>query len=103
MKDRNEGDLQVWWIPQIPGKAFKVDVTSVEEGVKIMDVLADYDSFQYKNNIKPDYSNAGGLAMWSLDHDGDGTPGWEDWYIDDGRHFFDDPRDFINYKNEEQS
>jgi hypothetical protein len=57
----NIGDMRVWWIPQIPGKAFRVPVASLEEGVKLLIVLADYDLFQYKNRIKPDYSNAGGI------------------------------------------
>lgn len=72
--------MQVWWIPQIPMEAFCVDVGSVAEGVKLMDVLADYDAFQLKHNVKPDYCNIGGLRQWSEDSDGDGTPGWVDWY-----------------------
>jgi len=67
--------LQVWWIPQVPMKAFTVDVNSVAEGVKIMDVLADYDSFQFENNVKPDYSNMGGISQWSDDY------GWESWHV----------------------
>lgn len=74
------GDLNVWWVPQVPMKAFSVDVSSVAEGVKVMDVLAEYDLFQWKNNVKPDYSNAGGLRRWVENSDGEGTPGWEDWY-----------------------
>ncbi|MEA7581151.1 hypothetical protein ONJ87_28130, partial [Salmonella enterica subsp. enterica serovar Anatum] len=31
---------------------------------RVMDALADYDAFQYDNNIKPDYCNANGLEMW---------------------------------------
>lgn len=75
--------LQVWWIPQVPMKAFTVDVSSVTEGVKIMEVLAHYDAFQFDNNIKPDYCNAGGLQQWNEDSDGEGTPGWNDWYDED--------------------
>ncbi len=56
--------LRVWHIPQIPGKPFFVDVSSVEEGVRMMSALDDYDAFQYENNIKPDYSNANGLQMF---------------------------------------
>ena len=67
-----KGDLQVWWIPQVPGKPFTVDVASVEEGEKIMNALANYDLFQYANHIKPDYANAGGLNIWT------GTE-WESW------------------------
>lgn len=72
--------LQVWWIPQVPMKAFTVDVSSVEEGVKLMNVLADYDAFQYENRVKGDYCNAGGINQWSDDADGEGNPGWERWY-----------------------
>lgn len=71
------GDLQVWWIPQVPGKPFKVSVSSVAEGVKIMDTLAKYDLFQFKHHIKPDYSNAGGLQRWC--DNGPNREKWEDW------------------------
>ena len=65
--------LRVWWIPQVPGRPFHVPVSSVQEGVRIMDVLAKYDRFQFDNNIKPDYCNAGGLEMWDLNCDGEGV------------------------------
>ncbi len=58
------GQLRVWWIPQVPGKPFHVDVSSFEEGELITKVLADYDQFQFKNNIKPDYCNTGGIQVW---------------------------------------
>jgi hypothetical protein len=80
MSNRKEGDLQVWWVPQVPMKAFEVDVSSIAEAVKVMDVLADYDMFQFENKVKPDYCNAGGLRRWCADSDGEGNPGWEDWY-----------------------
>lgn len=92
--------LKVWWVPQVPMKAFEVPVDSVEEGVKIMDVLGEYDSFQYKNRIKPDYCNAGGINIWKDDCDGAGNPGWVDWYYDDGREWFDDPREYLKWKRE---
>ena len=76
------GDLQVWWIQQIPMEAFTVDVSNVAEGVKILHVLAQYDLFQYEHRVKPDYCNTGGLRRWCADSDGEGTPGWEDWYDD---------------------
>lgn len=75
----NIGDLQVWWIPQVPGTPFLTNVASVAEAVKIMDVLAKYDAFQFEHRIKPDYCNAGGLRQWCADN-GEGEPGWEDWY-----------------------
>jgi hypothetical protein len=78
--------LRVWWVPQVPMNAFYVDVDSVKEGVKIMDILADYDSFQFDNNVKPDYSNVGGLQMFE---DGE----WVDWY--DEETGCDDPMEWL--------
>ncbi len=69
----NEGDLQVWWIPQVPCKAFEVPVKTREEAVLILDTLAYYDLFQLENNIKPDYCNTGGLNVFE---DGE----WSTWY-----------------------
>lgn len=61
--------LRLWWVPQVPMEAFQVDIDSVREGAKLLDVLADYDRFQYDKHIKPDYSNAGGLAIYDEDSD----------------------------------
>ena len=72
--------LRLWWVPQVPMKAFYVDIESVQEGAKLLNVLADYDQFQYDNRIKPDYSNAGGLAIYDeesgewLDFEPDESP-----------------------------
>ena len=63
-KTRQEGDLLVWWIPQVPGKPFEVSVPTREEGRRLLDTLAAYDLFQFKQNIKPDYSNVGGLMVY---------------------------------------
>lgn len=69
------GDLRVWWIPQIPMKAFTTPVESVAQGVWLCDVLAAYDTFQHENNVKPDYCNVGGVERYEEDGDG----GF-DWY-----------------------
>lgn len=83
-----EQKLKVWWIPQIGmGTRFDVPVSSVEEGAKVMDVLADYDAFQFENHVKPDYCNAGGLMQ--LDEDGE----WTDWYDEETGE--DDPRAYV--------
>lgn len=78
--------LKVWWIPQVPGKPFEVEVSSVEEAAKLLTVLADYDAFQFENNIKPDYSNAGGLNELI---DGE----WVSW--EDEKTGEDDPIEFV--------
>jgi len=71
-----EGDLQVWWIPQIPMKAFEYPVGSVDEAVTILEVLALYDLFQFENNVKGDYANVGGLNIFE---EGE----WVNWWNDD--------------------
>ena len=89
--------LRIWWIPQIPGKAFTVMVSSVEEGVKLLDVLADYDDFQLQNNIKPDYSNAGGLQAFDPDDKEEGPGGsWVDWFDEETGE--DNPREYLKNK-----
>lgn len=73
----NEGDLKVWWIPQVPMEPmFEVEVNSVKEAILIIDTLARYDQYQYENNIKPDFCNAGGLLVLE---DGE----WIDWHDED--------------------
>lgn len=89
--------LRVWHIPQVPGKRFIVAVDSVEEGVKLMDTLADYDNFQYENNIKPDFCNVNGLQIWDeglTDQDlieMELDDRWVDWFNDE----YDDPREYL--------
>lgn len=78
--------LRVWWIPQIPGKSFYVAVDTVAEGVKLLDVLAMYDVFQFDNRIKPDYCNAGGLNVFEDDV-------WEDWHSED--YEYDNPKEWL--------
>ena len=73
-KEIKEKKLRVWWIPQIPlNNSFYIEVATPQEAKKVLDILADYDLFQLKNNIKPDYSNAGGLEVFE---DGE----WSEWY-----------------------
>lgn len=65
--------LRVWWIPQVPMKAFYVPVENLVEAKLLLDTLANYDLFQYENRVKPDYCNAGGLHVFE---DGE----WIDWH-----------------------
>ena len=62
--------FKVWWIPQIPMKRFEVDVDTVCAGRKLCAVLADYDRFQFNNNVKPDYCNAGGVVFSHPQYEG---------------------------------
>lgn len=84
-----DGALRVWWIPQMPmSDAFHVDVSSVEEGAKMLEVLAEYDLFQLRHRVKGDYANTGGLEQYCAE---DGS--WEDW--SDEATGEDDPRAFV--------
>lgn len=72
--------LRVWHMPQVGGRdslgnpvAFYVGVADVNEAVHIINMLANYDLFQYNNDIKPDYTNANGLEV---EVDGE----WEEWF-----------------------
>ena len=83
-----EPKLRVWWIPQVPGKPFTAEVSSLEEGRLLLDVLAAYDLFQLAHRIKPDFSNVGGLQAFSEE-----TGDWEDWYDEDGDEITDEKYD----------
>lgn len=86
-----ENKLRVWWIPQVGAinEAFYVPVQSVEEGKKVLDMLATYDAFQLQNRIKPDYSNAGGLQVYNPE-----IADYEDWYLETEDDYFDDVDDY---------
>jgi len=78
-----EGDLHVWWIPQVPMKAFRVQVRDVHEAKLILGTLAFYDIFQFENNIKPDYCNMGGLEVFENGE-------WTEWYDEESGDSIDD-------------
>lgn len=88
MTKPNQGALRVWWIPQVPGRQFFVEVESVDEAIKVLGLLARYDLFQLKHQIKGDFCNAGGLECFSQDGDG----GWCDWYDEESGGDIDDVR-----------
>jgi len=72
-----KGQLRVWHIPQVPMEAFRVYVENPKEAKKILEILADYDIFQFEHNVKPDYSNAAGLEEF------DGNE-WTEWADEEG-------------------
>lgn len=80
-KTIKEGQLRIYWIPQIPLKpgeaAFTCFVNSAIEAKKILETLALYDIYQMEHKIKPDFSNVGGLEIYS---EGE----WIEWYDEVG-------------------
>lgn len=59
--------FRVWHVPQVPGEMFTVEVPTYAEAERLKSALADYDLFQYHNNIKPDYCNASGIQIYQHD------------------------------------
>lgn len=70
--------LRVCHFPQVPCEAFVVEVKDLNEAKKIMDTLANYDNFQFRNNIKPDYSNICILEEWDEENQE-----WVSWSDDE--------------------
>lgn len=70
--------LRVSHFPQIPCKPFIVLVKGLYEAKSIMDTLANYDLFQFDNNIKPDYSNMTVLEEWDEEENS-----WVSWMDDE--------------------
>jgi hypothetical protein len=85
LKKPKNGDLKVWWIPQVPMKPFEYPVSSPQEGFMLLDALAKYDLFQLENNVKPDFCNIGGLSEFDEeDIEGEDFDGWSDWFSEMG-------------------
>lgn len=70
------GDLEVWYIPQIPGTAFRERASDLATAKKILDVLSRFSLFEFENRVKPDYADAGGIHRW--ESDGEGGYRWYD-------------------------
>lgn len=68
--------LRVWWIPQVPGEPFRVEVESLREARLVIATLTDYDIFQYDQKIKPDYCNVGGLETLESEE-------WGEWLCEE--------------------
>jgi hypothetical protein len=76
--DPKQGDLRIWAIPQVPSRnPFHLPVRSPEEAKAILNALAEYDLYQWKHRIKPDYSSVAGLEVFDAGE-------WTEWYDDDG-------------------
>lgn len=72
--------MRVWHNCQVGAvDNFYVDVNSVEEAIKVLKTLWDYDLFQYENGVKPDYCNASGLEEFN-----EKTNDWEEYYNENG-------------------
>lgn len=80
---------RVWWNPQVGSGCgtFFYECPSLEAALMLDDALGKYDLFQLENNIKPDFSNAGGV-QWFCDGVTNSDPdssddGWWDYDEED--------------------
>jgi hypothetical protein len=81
----NRIKMRVWWQPQVGYGTFYIPVNSPEEAAKILNLLAAYDLFQLKNNIKPDYCNAGGVQIFDEEEND-----WVNWEYETEDDYYDD-------------
>jgi len=82
--------LRVYHFPQVPCKAFEIEVSDEIEAFKTMRILSEQHLFLYWNNFIPDFSNAMGVQMWDEDCDGEGNAGWTDYYNEEEGMDFDE-------------
>lgn len=82
--------LRVSHFPQIPCKAFEVQVKDEHEAKKILDVLANQHLFLLDQKIIHDYSNIIIVEMFEEDCDGEENPGWNDYYNDEENMFWEE-------------
>lgn len=75
----NKTGYRVCWYLQPPCEAFEVEVEDAHEAAKIMRTLAEYDTFQFENKIKPTYPNVGYYQEWD-----DEDKSWSTWHSSDG-------------------
>jgi hypothetical protein len=71
--------LRISHYPQIPCKPFKVDVKTLEEGLLLIEILSNYDLFQFQNKIKPDYCNSTTFECWDEE-----DQEWLSWCDEEG-------------------
>lgn len=75
----------------MPGCIFLFPVDDLAQGRMVCDVLADYDNFHVDNDIREDFSNSGGILVFSetLEDEQDGWLDAEDengdpaWPVED--------------------
>lgn len=72
--------LRIWYNPQVPGKPFLKEVADLKEAKLVANTLIEFSTFEFENNIKPDYSDVIDLEMFE---DGE----WVSWADDDHMDF----------------
>lgn len=65
---------KAYYIPQVPMKAFEFETDDLLLAGIVLDQISEFSAFEYKNNVKPDYSDAAGISRW--EEDGEGGHDW---------------------------
>lgn len=71
----NEGDVKIWYVPQVPMDAFEMQVPDVQTGWIVLEAIYRVALFELEHNVKPDFANTGGIARYEQD----GAGGF-DWF-----------------------
>lgn len=56
--------FKMWYIPQMPMKAFEFKTDTSAEALAALDLITDFSIFEYDNNVKPDYCDMSGISQW---------------------------------------
>jgi len=75
------GDLRVVYIPQVPMKAYVVELPSgytLEQAKVVLDAVVGLSIFEFENKVKPDYSDCSAIERWELDSGDDYAWFWID-------------------------
>jgi len=60
---------KVWYVPQLPMKAFEVEVEDIATARTVLNTLERFSLFEYEERVKPDYADAGGICVRDMDGD----------------------------------
>lgn len=56
--------FKAWYIPQVPMHPFEVECETAEQAWDALDLITNFSIFEFENNVKPDYSDVGGVSEW---------------------------------------
>jgi len=82
--------LRVSHFPQVPCKPFTVEVKDEKQAHLMVEALANQHLFLFDNNFIPDYANILLVEMFEEDSDGNGNPGWVDYWNEEELMEFDE-------------
>lgn len=60
-----ELSFRFWYIPQIPMKAYEREFKTLEEAKTALDMVIEFSTFEFENNVKGAYSDAGGVSEFN--------------------------------------